>query len=166
MNIPIEKFNELYANHYKILVRYAKSIVHDESVAEEIVQETFFRLFKQDYNKIITYVKQWLYTVCYNHSLKVLRKETRYVDGEEDESIDESRNPSESLLFQEKVKALKKCMRKLTPNRRNVLKHRFYKDLNYMQSAKKMKTTEGNIGFLQHAALKDLKVMMKKELNK
>lgn len=166
MNIPVDIFNNVYTTNRANLLRYAKKIVHDEHRAEETVQDVFTKLLKQDYDKIKTHINQWLYTVCRNSSIKVLNKNKRYVEAFEDESLDETRNPSENLEFQEKLKLLKKCMRKLTTRQREVLRCRFFKDLNYEQSAKKMKTSSTNIGFLQCTALKELRVIMNKEINK
>lgn len=166
MNIPVDIFNNVYSDNYTKLLRFAKSILHDNHRAEESVQEAFTKLLKQDYDKVKTHINQWLFTVCRNDSIKILNKNKRYVEALENDSIDGSRDPSEELEFQEKIKILKKCMRKLSPRQREVLKFRFFKDLNYEQSAKKMKTSSSNIGFLQCTTLKELRIIMNKEINK
>jgi RNA polymerase sigma factor (sigma-70 family) len=56
-------------------------------------------------------------------------------------------------------------MRKLTKRQRDVLKLRFFKDLDYNESAKKLKTTSGNIGFHQTTAIQKLRKMMEKHLH-
>lgn len=166
MDIALNIFNGLYTDYYKRLLTYSNSIVRDENRAQEVVQDCFHKLLKQDYSKIETHPVQWLYTVCRNSSIKVLKKNQRYVEAHEHDSIDETRDPSEQLEFQENVKILKKCMKKLSPRQQEVLKFRFFKDLNYEQSAKKMKTTSGNVGFLQSTALKELRALIFQQLNK
>jgi len=164
--ISVEDFNSIYNDNYKKLVSYAKKILKNDHSAEESVQEVFLRLFKQDYDKVGGHVKQWLYTVCHNHSLKMLKKQSRFVGIFEEESLDEYRNPAEELEFQEKVKFLAKFMKKLSKNQREVLKCRFYKDLSYALTAKKIKLTSGNVGFIQNRALHKLETLLNKALSK
>jgi RNA polymerase sigma-70 factor (ECF subfamily) len=166
-NIPIECFNSIYKDNYNQLFRYCKRILKNEHTAHDAVHDVFLKLFKQDYSKISDHINQWLYTVCYNHSLKLLKKQNRLISFfEEDESLDEERTPSEQLEFQEKVRLLSKFMKKLSKNQRQVLKHRFYNDLSYDLTAKKVKLTSGNVGFIQNRALNKLRVLMKKALSK
>jgi RNA polymerase sigma-70 factor (ECF subfamily) len=166
MNITADTFNSVYLNFYKRLFAFSKKIVKDDNRAHEVVQDVFIKLWKQDFDNLESYLTQWLFTVCRNASIKVLKKNQRYVEAFEDESLDECRDPYNELDFQESLKLLKKCMRKLTPRQKEVIKYRFFKDLNYEQSAKKMKTSSGNVGFLQSTALKELKVMLNREINK
>ena len=167
MDITTEEFNNIYVEFHKRLLAYTNKFVRDDNRSEEIVHEVFSKLLKQDFDKIKDHIMQWLFTVCRNTSIKFINKNKRYVyNATEDESLDESRNPSEELEFQEKLKLLKKCMRKLTPRQRQVLKCRFYKDLNYEQAAKKLKTSSTNIGFIQCTTLKELRSLLNKDLVK
>ena len=164
--IPVEVFNSVYNDNYRKLLRYAKGILKNEHTAEESVQEVFLKLCKQDYSKVSGHVNQWLYTVCHNHSLKLLKRQNRFVQIFDDESLVEDRDPSEELEFQEKVKAVFKFMKKLNKNQIEVLKCRFYDDLSYEQTGKKVKITSGNVGFIQNRSLNKLHDLISKELSR
>lgn len=160
--ISTEKFNEVYAENHRKLYLYARSIVKDEERAKDSVQETFTRLCKQDFEKIEPRLAQWLFVVCRNFSFKQLQKNKRYVElleNDIDKMADE-RDPSEELDIKEQIKDLQKLVSTLSPREKEVLKYRFSKQLNYQESAKEMKTSEGNVGFLQNNAIKHLRIMM------
>ena len=80
------------------LIGYATTFLHDAERARDVVQETFIRLYQQDIEKVKGCLKAWLFTVCRNRALDVIRKERRIM-GLEDEQIarlpSERRTPSE-----------------------------------------------------------------------
>jgi len=49
-------------------------ITGDIEQAREVVQDTFLKLCRQKPAQIRNYLAQWLYTVCRNRALDVLRK--------------------------------------------------------------------------------------------
>lgn len=162
MMISTEKFNQIYAEQHHKLYLYARSIVKDDDRAKDSVQETFTRLCKQDFEKIEHILVKWLFVVCRNFSFRQLQKNKRYVELSENDTdkMSEDRSPAEEMDIKEQVVALRKLVNKLSPREKEVLKYRFSKQLNYPESAKKMKTSEGNVGFLQSNAIKHLRIMM------
>jgi RNA polymerase sigma-70 factor (ECF subfamily) len=165
--IPTELLTQLYAEKYRELYLTSNRILKDDDLAHDVVQECFTRLHKQDYDKVGDHLIPWLFTVCRNLSIRFLNKKNRFVEIFETDydKIDESRTPSEQMDLELHKKLLKKCMRKLTKRQRDVLKLRFFKDLDYNESAKKLKTTSGNIGFHQTTAIQKLRKMMEKHLH-
>src|SRR5512137_283968 len=67
----------ILAEYEKPLTRYAAHITGDIERAREVVQDTFLRLCRQKPAEIHSHLRQWLYTVCRNRALDVLRKERR-----------------------------------------------------------------------------------------
>src|SRR3954447_23999083 len=59
------------------LTLYAARLLGDPESARDVVQETFLRLCVQDRTAIEPRLAEWLFTVCRNRSLDVLRKESR-----------------------------------------------------------------------------------------
>jgi len=55
------------------------TILKDLDRSRDVVQDTFIRLYKQDVEKVKGGLKSWLFTVCRNRALDVLRKEKRMV---------------------------------------------------------------------------------------
>src|SRR5438876_33202 len=59
------------------LSRYAARLVRDTDRARDVVQDTFLRLCRQDRRAIDGDLGPWLYTVCRNRAVDVLRKDRR-----------------------------------------------------------------------------------------
>ncbi|MCR9206389.1 MAG: RNA polymerase sigma factor, partial [Halobacteriovoraceae bacterium] len=58
------------------LLNYTFKIVSRLPVSEEVVQESFLRLWKQEYpGEFQHYPKAWLYKVCRNLAIDILRKD-------------------------------------------------------------------------------------------
>ena len=128
---------------YKILSRLAPS--------EEVVQESFFRLWKQEFpGNFEHYPKAWLYKVCRNLALDILKKEKRMdLEGSLDEilfspCVSETLLES-SLIMQEVVK--------LTVQQQEVLVLKFKDELSYKEIAELTGLSVSHVGVLLHEAL-------------
>lgn len=146
-------------------------IVRDHQAAEDVIQETFFRLYKQDYAKIKDHIDLWLFTVCRNLSIKVYHKQNKvslYGGSEEFDDIEDESVPipSCSLMQKEKVQKLLKFFKKLPKRQVQALKYRYYKDMDYKEIAKKLKTTTGNVGFMLSTATSSLREFFATEKQK
>jgi len=149
MKISESDFEDLYKTYRIRMLKFVEKIVYCPNRSEDIVQEAFARLTKQDYEKIKDHVMQWLFTVCRNLSFKLKAKEKRYVTLLEDDSdiIDEAKNPSESLDFSEQKENLLKCIERLSPLQKKVIKLRYLKQLNNPEIAKTLKITVNAVSF-------------------
>jgi len=65
------------------LVRYAARIMGDEDSARDVVQHVFLRLCERGPEETEGRVAQWLFTVCRNRAIEVLRKRKRTTQFEE-----------------------------------------------------------------------------------
>lgn len=155
--------NRLFVSSFKI--------VKDHQAAEDVIQEVFFRLYKQDYAKLKDHIDLWLFTVCRNLSIKVYHKRNKIsllggsddFDDIEDETLP---IPSNSLMQKERVNKLLKLYKKLPKRQLQALKYRYYKDMDYKEIAKKLKTTTGNVGFMLSTATSSLREFFEKEKQK
>ena len=59
------------------LMGYATHLIGDPDRASDIVQDTFVRLCKQPREQVQDRVRQWLFRVCRNRALDVIKKESR-----------------------------------------------------------------------------------------
>src|SRR5215471_5897605 len=59
------------------LTLYAARLLRDAEAARDVVQETFLKLCASDRSAIENHLAEWLFTVCRNRALDVLRKEQR-----------------------------------------------------------------------------------------
>lgn len=163
-----EQFIEWALKEYeRPLIGYAQGFVHDWERARDVVQDTFIRLCQQDMAKVRDGVKTWLFTVCRNRALDVLRKDSRLVEMDEKKlgKIPASTVSASSLLEKEEMhQRLEIYLQRLTPNQREVVVLKFQQGLSYEEISRVTGLSNGNVGFLLHNALKRLREWMPRDL--
>lgn len=132
------------------LSRYASRLVRDPERARDVVQDTFLRLCRQDRRAIDGDLGPWLYTVCRNRAVDVLRQE----------------RPSEPLHGAEHVAPATRpagtpdllgSLSLLSPNQQEILRLKFQQGLKYREIAAVTGLSISNVGFLIHTGLKKLR---------
>lgn len=150
----------LLRQHESKLLHYVTRLLSDSEKAQEIVQESFLRLWNnKEWKKIRDYVVPWLFRVCRNLALDELRK-----DNPKMESIDSilslpgnDPNPSETIETDQKINHLRKAIKLLTVREQEILNLKFQGDLSYKEIAEITGNTSTNVGFILHNALKKIK---------
>lgn len=149
------------------LIGYATSILNDADRARDVVQDTFIRLCQQDIEKVRDGLKSWLFTVCRNRALDVLRKDKHT------QPLDDIRwkkvagpglQPDEQTAFDERLAGVMKMLDRLSDNQREVILLKFQQGLSYQEIQKITGLTSGNIGFLIHTGLKRLRELLPDDL--
>jgi RNA polymerase sigma factor (sigma-70 family) len=74
--------------HEAELLRYALSLVGDLPSAEDLVQDAFFKLCKQDAAALRGRLVPWLFTVVRNQALDRHRRESRWPRASESEAAE------------------------------------------------------------------------------
>ena len=149
------------------LVGYATGIVRDHERARDVVQDTFIRLYQQDIEKVRKGLKTWLYTVCRNRALDVLRKEGRAVVTSEEGFAKweaEGLSPRAMTDLEERVQQVTKCLDKLSANQREVIRLKFQQGMSYKEISAVTGLTSGNVGFLIHTGLKRMRSLLPDDL--
>jgi RNA polymerase sigma-70 factor (ECF subfamily) len=145
------------------LIGYARTYLYDLDRARDVVQDTFIRLCNQDPEKVQEHLKSWLFTVCRNRCLDVLRKDKR------SEPLDEIRwqkvagteaAPDEKAEEDDKMADIMRFMDRLPKNQKEVILLKFQQGMSYDEIHKVTGLKQGNIGFLIHKGLKRLREMM------
>jgi RNA polymerase sigma factor (sigma-70 family) len=112
-------------------------------------------------------LKSWLFTVCRNRSLDLLRKDKNI------QPLDDIRwkkvagpglQPDEQSVFDERLTEVMKMLERLTENQREVILLKFQQGLSYQEIEKVTGLTSGNIGFLIHTGLKRLRDLLPDDL--
>ncbi len=145
------------------LMRYAISLVGNIEKAREIVQETFFKLWKQNRSKIDDYLLPWLLRVCRNHAFDVLRKEKR-MENISDEQLLEDKDAicqDEDLCKRERFDTVKQAMQGLQKKQQEILIIKFQNDLSYKEISEVTGYTVSNVGFIMHEAISNLREVLK-----
>lgn len=157
----LEKFIEQAVSDYESpLIGYANTILNDLEGARDVVQDTFTRLCQQDIAKVEGGLKSWLFAVCRNRALDVLRKEKRNQPLEDlrwKKVAGPDMQPDEEAESQDRHLRLSGYLDRLTDNQREVIILKFQQGLSYREIQTVTGLTAGNIGFLIHTGLKRLR---------
>jgi len=152
------------------LVGYAAGLLNgDWDRARDVVQDTFIKLYKQDADLVRGKLKSWLYTVCRNRSIDVLRKENPMITsgGEAFENLNDSApDPSVVAADKERHAEVLRYLDRLPDNQREVIRLKFQGDLSYKEIADVTGLSVSNVGFLIHTGIKRLRTLMGVELEK
>jgi RNA polymerase sigma-70 factor (ECF subfamily) len=164
---PIKEFQKLYETVFPILFRVAYRIVGSEEAAEDLCQETFFRL----YEKRMVFpnpdeAKYWLIRVVKNAALNYAKRKMRERKAyqkafREDTRVEET---GENLLLKkESRKEVLKALEQLPENLRIVLILKEYGELNYKEIGRALGISEGNVKVRVFRARERLAVLLTEE---
>jgi RNA polymerase sigma factor (sigma-70 family) len=146
------------------LTGYAAGLLGgDWERARDVVQDTLIKLHKQDPEMIQGKLKSWLYTVCRNRAIDVLRKENPMLTsaGEAFENLNDSTpSPSESIVSKERHAEVLRFLDRLPTNQKEVIRLKFQGDLSYKEIADVTGLSVSNVGFLIHTGIKRLRTLM------
>ena len=106
--------------HQAPLLRYATRLLGgDADRARDVVQDTFVRLVAQPPAEVDGHVAEWLFTVCRNRTLDVLRKEgrmKRFEEGQAERLTAAEPLPGRTLERAEQHEAVRRLIGKLPHN--------------------------------------------------
>lgn len=152
--ITISEFEQVFKAHFRALHSYAYTIVREESNAEEIVQQVFYKLWeKREGLNINQSLKAYLYQSVYNASmnylkhLKVKREHQSYTlatSGEEELSS------SKKLIVKELEAKIVEALKQLPEQCRTIFQMSRFENLKYREIAGELglsiKTVENQMG--------------------
>lgn len=149
------------------LMLYLNSYVNNIFAAEDLMEETFFRLVtKKPKFSMKSSFKTWLYTIGRNTAVDFIRKNSRfsYSPIEEYESLIEAEDDLEKAYIQEEQKIiLHKAINRLNPEYRQILWLIFFEEFSNNEAAVIMKKNKRQIENLIYRAKKALKSVLERE---
>lgn len=153
--------------HQAPLLRYAARLLGgDADRARDVVQDTFVRLMAQPPAEVDGHVAEWLFTVCRNRSLDVLRKEgrmKRFEDGQIERLTAVEPRPGRTLERAEQHEVVLRLIGKLPHNQQEVVRLKFQNGFSYQQISRITSLSVTNVGFILHTAIKALRQEMAAE---
>ncbi len=152
------------------LTGYAANLLGgDWDRAKDVVQDTFIKLHKQDPDLIKGKLKSWLYTVCRNRAIDVLRKENPMLTSGGEAFVnlnDATPDPSVAAQSKERHVEVLKFLERLPDNQREVIRLKFQSDLSYKEISEVTGLSVSNVGFLIHTGIKRMRTLMGVEVEK
>ncbi len=142
------------------LTRYAARLLGDDDAARDVVQEAFLRLCVQDRSHVDHRLAEWLFTVCRNRALDVLRKEGRmsqWTDARTHLTATPEPGPPEVLEQKEDSARVLHLLERLPASQREVLRLKFQDGFSYKEISRISGHSVSNVGFLIHTGLKTIR---------
>jgi RNA polymerase sigma-70 factor (ECF subfamily) len=142
------------------LAIYAARLLGDAETARDVVQDTFLRLCAQDREAIGDHLAEWLFTVCRNRALDVLRKEhrmTQLSDEQVNRCLSPAPGPDEAAERHELGARVLELLETLPINQREVLRLKFQNGFSYQEISRISGHSVSNVGYLIHAGIKTLR---------
>src|SRR5688572_6587941 len=143
------------------LTLYAARILGDVEPARDVVQETFLRLCGQDAGEVGPHLLEWLYAVCRNRSLDVLRRQKTRQASELAPTVKCKMAPPAKLIEDRDLAArIIGMLDELPENQRTVVVLKFQNGLSYKEISRQTGLSVSNVGFLMHTAIKTLRAAL------
>ena len=154
-------FEQIYKEHFTDVYKYVLSISRDESVAEEITQETFFKAL-QNIDKFDGECKLyvWLCQIAKNTYFSLYKKRKRYTSSEETE-ITSDVDIETDYLDKETTRRLHVLLHNLDEPYKEVFTLRVFGELPFLQIGELFGKTDSWARLIFYRAKKQLQEGMK-----
>ena len=157
---------EVIRDHKDGLTLYLAGIVGNIFTAEELTEETFFKLvIKKPRFSGKSSFKTWLYSIGRNAALDHLRRRKCAVPLEEDgrSAAEEEALVESAYIVGERKLAIHRALKKLNPDYRAVLYLLYFEELTGDETAAAMKKTRRQVENLAYRARLALRAELEKE---
>ena len=155
---------DLYDRYGRLAYALIYRIVRDAAAAEDLVQETFLRVWNrvQSFDQERGALGPWVLTVARNRAIDYLRS----VDGRMSAGaleLDRLESPAlfcefdAGALSLDRARRLKSAFEKLSPNQRMVIELAYYEGMSQTEMAERMKQPLGTVKTWVRSALKVLR---------
>ncbi|MHC5001766.1 MAG: RNA polymerase sigma factor [Planctomycetota bacterium] len=142
------------------LTRYATRMLGDVQRAQDVVQDTFLKLWQANRTEVDGHLAPWLYTVCRNRALDELRKDGRMSALREhaaDPVVARADAETPAPEKGERVNAALELLQTLPARQQEVLRLKFQSGLSYREIGEVMDLTVSHVGVLIHNAIKSIR---------
>lgn len=147
-------FEEVFKKHFKGLHAYAFTIVKDEMIAEELVQNIFYKIWERPENLSISgSIAAYLYRAVYNESLnhlKHIKVRLKYQSHTLHQMKNETDSATKKIMLKELESRLHKALKELPEQCRTIFQLSRFEELKYREIAEKLdispKTVENQMG--------------------
>jgi RNA polymerase sigma-70 factor (ECF subfamily) len=148
------QFESLFRSSYVSLVRYAKTLIRDHDTAEEIVQDLFFRLWKdKEKLHIESSLNGYLYRAVHNRCLHYInhnRVVEKYAQEMAVMAPERNETPTDILHYRELQARIAGILERLPEKCGKIFCMSRFEGLKYSEIAEKLsvsvKTVEANMG--------------------
>ena len=138
------------------LMGYAAHLLRDADRASDVVQDTFLRLCKQPPEQVQDCVGPWLYRVCRNRALDVLKKENRMKTLDEKTvaaKAGRENDPQQTAVDRESSAQARGLIAQLPDRQQEVIRLKVQGGLSYSEISDLTGLSVSNVGYLLSTGL-------------
>jgi RNA polymerase sigma-70 factor (ECF subfamily) len=147
-------FEDVFKSHFKNLHAYAFTIVKDDIIAEEMVQQVFYKIWERKAHlSIQTSLTAYLYRSVYHESLNHIKHQkvkTAYQSYATTRMNQQSDNAAKKVLLGELEGRLRQALQELPEQCRTIFQMSRFEELKYQEIADRLglsiKTVENQMG--------------------
>lgn len=159
-----EALAKLYDRYGRAVYALVYRIVRDQGVAEDLVQETFLRVWNRSshFDAVRGSLVSWVLTIARNQAIDYLRSvDARMARGQSE--VGSLEQPAlfvdmeRDLLNSDRVRRVKEAFGRLSPNQRLVLEMAYFEGLSQTEMANRTKQPLGTIKTWVRGALQILR---------
>jgi len=153
----MRSFNYLIDEYKDMSFSIAMSIVKDETLAGEVVQDAFVKVFR----KLKTFkgkakFSTWLYRIVVNTALSNRRKAAReiieYVEDYSEDSISSTTNVLQDMNEEEQQKYINRTLERMNPKESLIMRLYYLNDNNHKEISEITSLSISNIKVILHRA--------------
>lgn len=159
-----EAYGKLYALNLKKIYRFIYYMVYDIELAEDLTQDTFFKVWKSlsRYEESKGTFTSYLFTVAHNLVIDYSRRRKEsYLDPEIVEAIASDEDIEDRLVRKERQEQVQSALAKLDSLDRQIVILRFFEELPTREIAEIVDKKDGAVRVGLHRALVKLKNILK-----
>jgi RNA polymerase sigma-70 factor (ECF subfamily) len=158
---------EILMERYQVRgARAAFLITHDESIAQDIVQETFIRIYQRIYQFDESHpFEPYLMRSIINAALNAVRGNARFISLDSDVNglenlLDQATSVESQIEFVQLQHKILEALSKLSPRQRAVIVQRYYLDISEKEMALALDAAPGTVKWLLNAARSRLRHLL------
>ncbi|MCC9600805.1 sigma-70 family RNA polymerase sigma factor [Stieleria sp. JC731] len=152
--------SEAFRDNELALMGYATHLVKDRDRANDLVQDVFLRLCRQPQGKLKGRVRQWLFRVCRNRALDIMKKEGRMKpldDTVAEKEVSRDVDPIAKVELAERYSDAMDLLGNLPERQQEVIRLKIEGGLSYREISHATGLSVGNVGYLLSTGLKTVR---------
>ena len=154
---------ELYSDS---LAAFINGFVHNESVAEDLMQDTYVELIKKEHHfKGESQFKTWLFKIARNKAIDYIRKHRRMIPADDmfDFCFYEGETPEKLLIESERNNAVRKAIASINPLYAQVIYLSFFEGMSNAEISLVIGKNKRQVEMLIYRAKESLRKSLEKE---
>lgn len=162
-----KSFDTIVLRHKNNLIYFLQKYVKSIEIAEDLAQDVFVYILihkvKYDFNFTL---KTYLYTIAKSKAINYLKREKRIVQIDENQinEINESEQLEEIVFRNEKIRNLRKSIKKLKSEYQDAIYLADIEGLSYKEIGRILNKNNTNVKVLIHRARKSLEKVIREEV--